>query len=152
MYALTLGNNEPAYLPLNKANERNMVHLYTHGSDAIPTQHGYGAGLNVFIDDVVHQPGFYSLWAQGSDTTVIAVNSSRTESQLATIDPGQLNKLWPGIDVEIVSADTIGTTGGYNRWGSFPLWKLCVILAVIMLAAETWVLAGSLRKPTAATQ
>ncbi|MCB0696925.1 MAG: hypothetical protein KDC07_06155, partial [Chitinophagaceae bacterium] len=152
MYALTLGNNEPAYLPLNKANERNMVHLYTQGSDAIPTQHGYGAGLNVFIDDVVHQPGFYSLWAQGSDTTVIAVNSSRTESQLATIDPGQLNKLWPGIDVEIVSADTIGTTGGYNRWGSFPLWKLCVILAVIMLAAETWVLAGSLRKPTAATQ
>lgn len=152
VYALTLGNRQPAYIPLNNANERNMVHLYDGNRDAIPTQRSFGAGLNVFIDDVVAKAGFYSMGAQGSDTTVIAVNTSRAESRLTTISPADLKNTWQGIDIQVVSPDTIGSTGAYNRWGSFPLWKVCVILALIMLAVETWVLAGSLRKPTAATQ
>lgn len=151
-YALTLGSRQPAYLPLNNANERNMVHLYTNGQDAIPPQRTQGAGLNVFVDDVVSQPGFYPLAAEGSDTTLVAMNLSREESVLAVTDPGGLKELWQGVDVSVITPESIGTTGGYNRWGSFPLWKVCVILALIMLAAETWVLAGGLRKPTAATQ
>lgn len=151
-YALTLGSRQPAYLPLNNANERNMVHLYANGQDAIPPQRTQGAGLNIFVDDVVTQPGFYPLAAQNSDTVLVAMNLSREESVLTTTDPGALDELWQGIDVQVITPESIGTTGGYNRWGSFPLWKVCVILALIMLAAETWVLAGGLRKPTAATQ
>lgn len=152
VYALTLGRRQPAYLPLNNANERNMVHLYHNGADAIPPQRTYGSGLNVMMDGMVDQPGFYTLAATGSDTAIVAVNQDRAESMLATISPGDLDDMWPGIDIKVADADTIGTTGSYNTWGSFPLWKVCVILAVIMLAVETWFLAGSLRKPTAATQ
>lgn len=152
VYALTLGSRQPAYLPLNNATERNMVHLNNNGTDAIPAQRTQGAGLNVFVDDVVSRAGFYPLTAGETDTTMIALNSGREESQLAIADIASLDKSWSGIDVELVNAESIGTTGGYNRWGSFPLWKVCVILALIMLAAETWVLAGGLRKPTAATQ
>lgn len=152
VYALMLGSRQPAYLPLSNVNERNMVHLYHNGADAIPTQRSQGAGLNVFVDDVVKQPGFYPLWAKDNDTTIIAMNGNRTESQLNITDIAGLDNLWQGIDVQVINADSIGTTGGYNRWGSFPLWKVCVILALIMLAVETWILAGGLRKPTAATQ
>lgn len=151
-YALTLGSKQPAYLPLNNADERNMVHIYANEQDAIPPQRTQGAGLNVFVDEVATQAGFYPLYTQGADTTLVAINQSRAESILQTTDVSKLDDLWQGIEVQVVDAETLGTTSSYNRWGSFPLWKVCVILALIMLAAETWVLVGSLRKPTAATQ
>lgn len=151
IYALTLGRRQPAYLPLNNANERNMVHLYHNGTDAIPPQRTYGSGLNVMLDGVAEQPGFYTLASGTNDTAIVAANLDRTESVLAIADISDLDNMWPGIDVKIADADTIGATGGHNSWGGFPLWKVCVILALIMLAAETWFLAGSLRKPTAAT-
>lgn len=152
VYALTLGKRQPAYLPLNNANERNMVHLHNNGTDAIPPQRTYGAGLNVMLDGVVEQGGFYELTAAGKDTVVIATNADRAESILATTDAADLEDIWKDVEITVANADTIGTTGGRNTWGSFPLWKVCAILALIMLAAETWLLAGSLRKPTAATQ
>ena len=151
VYALNLGSNEPAYLPLTDAGERNMVHLITGNKDAIPPQRSQGAGLNVFVDEVVEKAGFYDLVTQ-QDTTTIAVNTNRAESQLDIIEPSALQQIWATEQINIVNAESIGITGGYNRWGSFPLWKVCVIFALIMLAAETWVLANSLRKPTAATE
>lgn len=152
VYALTLGRRQPAFLPLNNANERNMVHLYHNGTDAIPPQRTYGSGLNVMLDGVAEQPGFYTLASGTNDTAIVAANQDRMESVLAIADISDLANMWPGIDVKTADADTIGATGGHNNWGGFPLWKVCVILALIMLAVETWFLAGSLRKPTAATQ
>lgn len=152
VYALTLGNNQPAYLPLDNASERNMVHIYTSTGDAIPPQRTEGAGLNVFVDNVIKNAGFYPLSTDAGDTTVVAVNTDRSESYLESTDIAQLKSQWKDVDIRLLDAGNIGTTNAYSSWDSFPLWKVCVILAVIMLAAETWVLAGSLRKPTAATQ
>lgn len=151
-YAITLESGQPAYLPLNNASERNMLHLYHNGEDAIPPQRTQGNGLNVFIDDVVKAAGFYPVAAQGSDTTLLAVNENRQESVLSTTDISNLDKLWPGVNVKVITPESIGSTGGESQWGSFPLWKVCVILALILLAVETFVLAGGLRKTTAATQ
>ena len=97
-------------------------------------------------------PGFYTLAVPGSDTTIVAVNNDKAESDLATIDIANIDDIWAGMDVQVVSADEISSKGGRSNWGGFPLWKVCVILALLMLAAETFVLAGSLRKPTAATE
>lgn len=152
VYALSMGSRQPAYIPLNNAGERNMLKLYHDGSEAIPPQRTYGAGLHVFVDEVVSNPGFYTLAAPGSDTTIVAINNYRAESDLATIDMGNIEDIWAGTNVQVVSPDEISSKGGRSNWGGFPLWKVCVILALLMLAAETFVLAGSLRKPTAATE
>ncbi|HEY9178485.1 MAG TPA: BatA domain-containing protein [Flavipsychrobacter sp.] len=152
VYAITLGSRQPAYIPLNNASERNMVKLYHAGGEAIPPQRAYGAGLHVFVDETVTGPGFYTLAAAGNDTTIVAVNTNRAESQLAIADVGSLEDVWKGIDIQVVSAEEISSKGGRSNWGGFPLWKVCVILALLMLAAETFVLAGSLRKPTAAIE
>lgn len=152
LYALLMGSRQPAYIPLNNAGERNMVKLYHDGQESIPPQRAYGAGLHVFVDEVVTGPGFYTLAVPGSDTTIVAVNNDKAESDLATIDIANIDDIWAGMDVQVVSADEISSKGGRSNWGGFPLWKVCVILALLMLAAETFVLAGSLRKPTAATE
>lgn len=152
VYALGLGNHQPAYIPVDNNGERSMVRLYAHGVETIPNQQAYGAGLNVFVDEVVKDAGFYPLVQPGKDTTIIAINPVRSESQLATADADELEELWRGAEIRVIDPQQAGATAAYNKWGGFPLWKVCVILALLMLAAETWVLASSLRKTTPAAQ
>ncbi len=152
VYALALGTQQPAYLPLDNTDERNMVHLYAKGIDAIPAQRQEGAGLNVFVDDVVTQAGYYQLAAQGGDTIALAVNHGRAESELQMANLDNLKTQWKGASLTWLNTDSISKLKPSANYASFPLWKLCAILAVIMLLAETAVLAGSLRKQSAATQ
>ena len=151
VYAITGGKQQPVYLSLNNANERNMVHVYGPGLDIIPPQRPSGAGLDVYIDQAVQQPGFYSLAAAGSDTTVVALNQDRNESRLETWNISALRKQWSGTNIKWLDITDKGTVVQQTDWNSFPLWKVCAILALLMLAAETFVLAGSFRKQSLAS-
>jgi hypothetical protein len=151
IYALTTGKNQPAMIPFENANERNMVHVYGKGIDAIPPQRPAGNGVDVFVDNAVQQAGFYTLSASGSDTAEVALNNDRTESRLNTWGVSGLKNQWNGDDIYWLDIDTIENSKTASALGSFPLWKVCAILALLMLAAETYVLAGGFRKQ-AATQ
>jgi hypothetical protein len=54
---------------------------------------------------------------------------------------------WPGHLTELAEA----ASGAGVANAGFPLWKVCIILALLMLAAETLLLTGGLRAKTAAT-
>lgn len=151
IYALTLGAQTPAFLPLDNAGERNMIHLYAPGRDVIPAQQTAGAGLNVYVDQAVTNTGYYRLAAEGGDTTLIAVNSDHAESQLQTYPLDELKNSWKDKDAEWLTTDTISMGKANNTFASFPLWKVCAILALLMLIAETIVLAGGFKKQSAAT-
>ena len=151
VYAITAGHQQPVYLPMNNSSERNMVHAYADGVDVIPAQRPSGAGLDVFLAQAIQQPGFYALTAAGNDTTTVAVNQDRTESQLELWDMGKLKDGWKGKDISW-AANTSATLGQAQVGASFPLWKVCVILALLMLAAETYLLAVGHRKQTVAPQ
>ena len=141
VYAITGGTQQAVYLPLANASERNMVHVYGQGIDIIPSQRPDGAGLDVFIDQAVQQPGFYALsTAGGSDTTQIALNQNKSESLLNFRDITALKSDWKGDNIKWMSVNEgggIADSGG----SSWPLWKICVFLALLMLAAETFLLA-----------
>lgn len=141
VYAISGGSQQAVYLPLVNASERNMMHLYGNGTDIIPPQRPDGAGLDIFIDQAVQQPGFYSLRpATGGDTTLVALNQDKAESQLDFRDINALKNEWKGDNIKWMSIGDGGTITD-NGNNSFPLWKLCVILAAVMLAAETFLLA-----------
>ncbi len=148
IYAVTVGAQQPVYLPLNNASERNTMHVYAKGLDIIPPQRPNGAGLDVFIDQAVQQPGFYQLSAIGSDTTIVAVNQDKHESQLEYRNLSALKSEWKGDNIKWPDMSLAGTIKG-NTSGSFPLWKACVFLALIMLAVETWLLARTPKPATA---
>ncbi len=141
VYAITGGTQQAIYLPLSNASERNMVHVYGKDMDIIPSQRPDGAGLDVFIDQAVQQPGFYALsTAGGSDTTQIALNQNKSESLLDFRDINALKSEWKGDNIKwmsVVDGGGITNSGG----GSFPLWKVCVLLALLMLGLETFLLA-----------
>lgn len=152
VYALTSGKQQAAYLPMSNTGERDMIHLYADGLDAIPPQKPNGSGLDIFIDQAVQQPGFYRLSSGGADTITVALNQDRSESRLDAWKISELKSQWNGSEITWLNLADAGTAANKTAWGGFPLWKVCVILALIMLAAETFLLAGSLRKQTAATQ
>lgn len=141
VYAVTQGSQQPVFLTMASVTERNTVHLYGNGIDVIPPQRPDGAGLDVFIDQAVHQPGFYNIAApSGPDTTVVALNQDKQESQSGLRDIKALKDQWKSDNVKWLS---IADTGNISKdeSSSFPLWKVCVILALIMLAVETFLLA-----------
>ncbi len=152
IYALTLGKTQAAFIPFDNVSERNMVHVYGGGIDAIPPQRPAGTGIDVFVGNAVQQAGFYSLSAAGSDTAMVALNNDRKESVLNTWEVSALKNQWNSDAVHWIDIDNIGREASGSALGSFPLWKVCAILALIMLAAETYLLAQGFRKQSAATQ
>lgn len=152
IYALTDGRKQAAYLPLNKASERDMVHLYGPGTDIIPPQRPEGAGTDVYVDEAVQQPGFYTLAGKSGDTTDIALNADRNESELDTWDIGSLRQQWKGDAINWVNIKDLGAVARDSGEDGFPLWKVCVILALVMLTTETALLAGRFKKQTVATE
>ena len=139
IYAISAGAQQAVYLSLGNVSERGTVHVYGKGLDIIPPQRPDGAGLDVFVDQAVQQPGFYDLSAPGGDTTKVALNQDKRDSQLDMRDIGALKSEWKGDNIKWLS---ITDTGGLTDIDSegFPLWKVCVILALIMLTAETYLL------------
>ncbi len=140
IYAVTVGAQQPVYLPMADVTERNTVHVMAKGVDVIPPQRPNGAGLDVFIDQAVQQPGFYSLSAVGSDTTIVGVNQDKHESQLEYRNIGSLKSEWKGDNVKWPDMSQ-GSNIKASAASDFPLWKLCVLMALVMLFVETWLLA-----------
>ena len=141
IYAITAGTQQPVYLALASVSARSTVHLYGNGVDVIPPQRPDGAGLDVFVDQAVQQPGFYALGAPGGDTTQVALNQNKLESILDFRDINALKSEWKGDNVKWLSISDSGSITDNDNGQSFPLWKVCIILALIMLAAETYLLA-----------
>jgi hypothetical protein len=147
VFALTAGAREPLYVALANVSERNTIHAYGPGTDIIPAQRSNGAGIDIYVGQALNQPGFYALAATGSDTTAVALNQARTESLPVFRDIAALQKEWTGDNVKWMSITESGGIAGAGPQANFPLWKVCVILALVMLAIETFLLA---RKQTVA--
>lgn len=147
VYAVTSGTQQPIYLPLGNVSERNTMHVLAPGIDVIPPQRPNGAGLDVYLDQAVQLPGFYQLAAAEGDTTKVALNQDKHESQLEYRNISALKGEWKGDNIkwpDMAKGGSLKESAASN----FPLWKVCVILAIVMLAVETWLLA---RKQKVAT-
>jgi hypothetical protein len=149
MYALTAGRQQAAFLPIRNTDERNMVHLYAGGLDAIPPQRAAGGGVDVFVDAVVQAPGFYTLAAPSGDSAVIALNGTRAYSNLDLWDMKKLQDEWPDRKATWQTPETAAAAATTGSGGELPLWKVCAILALILLAAETYLLTA--RRDSTAT-
>lgn len=139
IYAITAGSQQAVYLPLVNAAERSTVHVTGNGTDIIPPQRPNGAGVDVFVDQAVQLPGFYALTGR-ADTTRIALNQDKAEAQLVYKSISSLKSEWKGDNIKWPDVSRGGSIKD-ALGDDFPLWKVCVILAAVMLAVETWLLA-----------
>lgn len=141
VFAVTAGSAAPVYLTLTGATERNTIHAYGKETDVVPPQRPNAAGLDVYVGQIVQQPGFYTLAATGTDTTKVGVNQNKFESLPDYNDIATLQNKWKGNNINWMSITAGGGMAGSGAQFNFPLWKVCVILALAMLALETYLLA-----------
>lgn len=141
VYAVTSGQSQPIFIQGRPGQTRDRVHIRGGGLDLIPPQRAEGMGVYLFAGSAVQTPGFYTAENQG-DSTLIGVNMNRLESDLAVWSAAELQQQWSGRDISWSLAGDGKPLGTGTAGSAFPLWKLCTILALLMLALETILLAG----------
>ncbi len=152
IYAISAGSSMPVFLSLKQATDRNIVHASGPGLELIPPQRTGGSGIEVFLGQVASHPGFYRLVGEGLDTVLVAVNQDPSESELAVWETGELKERWKGEGISWIIGDRAVVSNAGSGLGGFPLWKVCAILALLLLAFESYLLAGRSRKPNVVPQ
>lgn len=137
VFALTSGAHQQAYLPISNSAERNMVHVLAPGIDAIPPQQPSGGGLNISLDEAVQTPGFYKLAAPSGDSAIVGLNAGRSESIPDVWSLEDLRKSWPDKGATWQTSAEATAAKSTAARNDLPLWKVCAILALALLAAET---------------
>lgn len=144
VYARHIGDPEPIWMPVSGSDSRRVFHLSGHGLEGIPAQRPSGSGLNLYIGDMVGEAGFYSLHADGHDTTWLGMNVSPDESILDFAKRSDIERQFHPASVSWLP-DNFALQKNWSVTGSgFPLWKIAVAIGLLCLLVETWLL---LRKP-----
>lgn len=122
-------------LPI-QTSEKQLLKLSKSGKSVIPQVRQQEGSTLLYVSDQLEETGLYDLNKKDSTVAVMAFNDNRAESDMSYYTPGELNTIVPeakGV-IETTKAslkDVIGT----SNFGT-QLWKLCIILALVFLAAE----------------
>lgn len=143
IYAVSAGSKQPVFFNLRDVTTRNTAHILGNELDIIPPQRPEGSGLNVFIDNVVRQPGFYRVTVADNDTLEVGLNPDIHELHPEYKDIAALKKEWQDNHIHWVQINDSGSIQDYSG-DSLPLWKICIAFGALALLLETYLLA---RKP-----
>ena len=149
MYRIALNANQetPLYYTLGNDNvvsskrisliKNQTLKLSAKNFDAIPEIRQSDGKTLIYLADQIKSAGFYNLNLADSLLAVYAFNSGRTESDMHYLSTTQLSELASKNNLKIFDADkdAVKLIVGANTIGQ-TLWKLCLILSLIFIAAE----------------
>jgi hypothetical protein len=132
----TLGSNAAIETAPVTLTEKQILKLSKNNVSLIPDARQQEGSTLLYLADQLQQPGNYQLKKQDSLAAVIAFNNSRLESDLTYLTKNELQQLLP--DNSQVLQPGKGSVQGAVKDTNFglQLWKLCIILALIFVAAE----------------
>ncbi len=111
---------------------RNKLH-----EELIPAQRPMGNVVRIMLDNSIEQPGYYQLYNDlQADTFMIALNHHTRESVLRYADPLAL-RAWFTHPEHIRSVAASDALYSNAQEADFPLWKALLIIAALLLVAET---------------
>jgi hypothetical protein len=132
----TAGNNQPIETVPLQSTEKQLVKLVKDKQTIIPDVKQQEGSTLLYLPDQLTETGIYDLKKQDSTAAVLAFNDNRSESDLTYLTAAELDKIFPKnatvLNGNKLNADTIAGTAN----SGLQLWKLCIILALIFLAAE----------------
>jgi hypothetical protein len=144
--ALLSGHDQPLFYTIGKdasietvpvqISEKAILKLKKGKQTLIPDTRQQDGNTMLFLADQIQQPGTYNLMKLDSLVSVIAFNNNRLESDLTYLNKAELKQIVPN-DTEIIQPGkaSLQATVGDANFG-VQLWKLCIILALIFVAAE----------------
>lgn len=132
----TLGSNQAIETVPLQATEKQQVKLVKGSESVIPDVRQQEGSTMLYLPGQLSQTGIYELKKQDSTAAVLAFNDNRSESDLRYLSKGELANLFRQkgtvTDGEKFNLNNINTAEN----SGLQLWKLCIILALIFLAAE----------------
>lgn len=135
--AITLGGNNSLSIENQKANDKTIYHIGGHGLDAIPEQRTSANKVILNINQAIQQAGLFGIYLPDSkDSIFTGVNYSRSESDLKYWTLSELKNSTKIKRAEWVN-DKANVAAGINELQhGMPLWKVCIILALLFLIIE----------------
>ncbi|MBV8391258.1 MAG: BatA domain-containing protein [Mucilaginibacter sp.] len=132
----TLGADESIEVPPVQTSEKQVLKLVKGDQSIIPDVRQQEGSTLLYISDQLQETGNYELRKQDSTLAVLAFNDNRKESDMSYLDAGILKQIFPqaGNVLQPGQGSIKGEVSDLNF--GLQLWKLCIILALIFLAAE----------------
>ncbi|MDB5112562.1 MAG: hypothetical protein JWR67_3676 [Mucilaginibacter sp.] len=132
----TLGCDETMEIPAVQTSDKQLLKLVKGSQSIIPDVKQQEGSTLLYVSDQLHETGIYNLKKQDSTVAVMAFNDNRSESDLSYFTAAELAKIVPkaGNILEGGKGSLKDAVSDTNF--GMQLWKLCIILALIFLAAE----------------
>ncbi|SDT10855.1 N-terminal double-transmembrane domain-containing protein [Mucilaginibacter mallensis] len=132
----TLGHDETIEIAPVQTNEKQLLKLVKGQVSIIPDVRQQEGSTLLYIADQVNESGTYDLKKQDSSLAVLDFNDNRSESDLSYYNKADLAKILPKT-ADILQSSKASLKGEISELNiGLQLWKLCIILALIFLAAE----------------
>ncbi|TGE06690.1 BatA domain-containing protein [Hymenobacter fodinae] len=125
---------------LTRGQQEQVFQLRRDSASYIPTQRIQGGRLVLDVPPGLQAPGFYTLVKSGTPVSTLAFNIDKQESNLASYTATELKQLigttHPNVHVYDTGAgQTVAAQYKATRVG-IPLWRYCLLGALICLLAE----------------
>jgi len=132
----TMGEDESIEVPPVQSNEKQLLKLVKGGQAIIPDVRQQEGSTLLYVSDQLQETGNYELKKGDSTISVLAFNDNRKESDMSYLNGTDLKQIFPtaGAVLQAGQASLKGEVSELNF--GLQLWKLCIILALIFLAAE----------------
>lgn len=145
IYAATSVQKTPLFFPISNGVDllRNQLKISNNTEQHIPLQKPNGKGIDFYVGAL--PAGFYKAQIANSDSILLGVNHNRSEADLAVWSLSELKEQWKGKGISWAINSDLKRINSIRELGTFPLWKLCTILAVLMLGLETFILIKNIR-------
>ncbi|QEM10229.1 BatA domain-containing protein [Mucilaginibacter rubeus] len=133
----TLGADENFEVPPVQTTEKQLLKLTKGDQSIIPDVKQQEGSTLLYVSDQLNAPGIYSLRKQDSTLAMLAFNDNRAESDMSYFTAADLEKLLPNAKPLLTAGNgSLKSVVAESNFGT-QLWKLCIILALIFLLAET---------------
>lgn len=133
----TIGGDEIVETLPIQSTDKQLLKLHMGQQVIIPDVRQQEGGTMLYLSDQVREPGNYRLQRQDSLMAVLAFNNNRSESDLTYMDEAELKALSGGKQSTVIQAGAASLKDTVAKANiGLELWKLCIILALISLAAE----------------
>ena len=132
----TTGDIKPIETVPLQSSEKQLVKLVKGKQIIIPDVKQQEGSTLLYLPDQLTETGIYELKKQDSTAAVLAFNDNRSESDLSYLTDSDLNKILPK-NATFINGNKLNAEGiSRDANLGLQLWKLCIILALIFLAAE----------------
>ncbi|MDB4926456.1 MAG: hypothetical protein JWR23_2512 [Mucilaginibacter sp.] len=132
----TLGNDKTIETAPVQTSEKQLLKLIKGKQSVIPDIRQQEGSTLLYLSDQLQETGLYDLKKQDSIVSVMAFNDNRSESDMSYYTQAQLDKIVPNKSNVIQAGNgSLKDIVSQTNFG-VQIWKLCIILALIFLAAE----------------